>query len=94
MRTRFPSRRTLPSRIVATLSALPISRMFGVCPRYGITDVREITLRSPILARLVRTSSWMPSAKNAFAGSSLKFAKGRTAIDLSGLRAGTREKTK
>src|SRR6266487_557140 len=87
IRTLFPERRTLPSRTVDTPSALPISRMFGAFPRYCITDVREITLRSPILDKFVRMSSWIPSAKYAFSFSSLRFSNGNTAIDLSILRA-------
>ena len=59
-----------------------------------MTEVREITFRSPILDRFVRMSSWMPSAKNAFSLSSLKFSKGRTAIDLSIFRAEARGRRK
>src|SRR6266705_1207266 len=87
IRTLFPDRRTLPSRTVDTPSALPISRMFGAFPRNCITDVREITLRSPIFDKFVRMSSWIPSAKYAFSFSSLRFSNGNTAIDLSILRA-------
>src|SRR5262249_14636931 len=54
---------TLPSRMLETLSALPMSRRLVGRPRYCITDVREITLRSPIFDKFVSTSSWMPSAK-------------------------------
>ena len=93
-RTLFPDRRTLPSRILETPSALPISRRFVGRPRYCITDVREITLRSLIFERFVSTSSWMPSAKYAFSFSSLKFSNGKTAIDLSTLCAATRGKRK
>ena len=53
-----------------------------------------MTFRSPILARFVRMSSWMPSAKKAFSLSSLKFSKGRMAIDLSSFRADARGKRK
>src|SRR5881394_1051248 len=89
-RTLFPDRRTLPSRILDTPSALPISRRLVGRPRYCITEVREITLRSLIFERFVSTSSWMPSAKYAFSFSSLRFWKGKTAIDLSILCAATR----
>ena len=45
-------------------SALPISRALRTAsPRYDITDMREMTFRSPIFERFVRISSWMPSAK-------------------------------
>src|SRR6266480_4748652 len=58
------------------------------CKNIGqITVVREITLRSPILDKFVRMSSWIPSAKYAFSFSSLRFSNGNTAIDLSILRA-------
>src|SRR6184192_1137353 len=49
-------------------------------------EVREMTLRSPIRESLVRISSWMPSAKYAFALSSLRFSNGRTAMLFSGTR--------
>src|SRR5438477_646232 len=74
-------------RRLATPSALPISVDLVGRPRYCITEVREITLRSLIFDRFVSTSSWMPSAKYAFSFSSLRFSKGKTAIDLSILRA-------
>src|SRR5206468_10793705 len=48
-------------------------------------DVREITFRSAILARRVRISSWMPSAKYALSGSRLRLSNGRTATDFSGI---------
>lgn len=35
---------------------------FGICPQYGITEVREITRRSPVLARLGSRSSELPPA--------------------------------
>src|SRR6266481_646229 len=61
-RTRLPLRRTLPSRSVATPSALPISRALRTAsPRYDMTDMREMTFRSPIFERLVRISSCMRS---------------------------------
>src|SRR5215831_9849465 len=52
---------------------------------YFAVEVREITLRSRTVANLVRISFWMPSAKYAFAFSSLKFSKGKTAILFSGV---------
>src|SRR6266480_1308222 len=47
-----------------------------------------MTFRSAILDKRVRISSWMPSAKYALALSSLRFSKGKTAIDFSGIAAG------
>ena len=72
-----------------TLSSFPILRTFFSFPRYPITEVREITFKSPIFDRLVRMSSWMPSAKKALSLSSLKFSNGKTAIDLSTFFAAT-----
>jgi hypothetical protein len=46
-----------------------------------------MTFRSAILDKRVRISSWMPSAKYAFALSSLKFSNGRTAMLFSGAGA-------
>ena len=56
--------------------------MRGAPLLYCITDVRLITFRSAILARLVRISSCTPSVKKAFAFSSLRFSNGSTAIDF------------
>ena len=42
----------------------------------------EITFRSCTVASLVKISAWMPSAKYAFAFSSLRFSNGRTAMDF------------
>ncbi len=53
-----------------------------------------MTLRSRTVANLVRISSFIPSAKYAFAFSSLKFSKGRRAIDLSILCAAPRGRRK
>src|SRR5437763_1736185 len=50
-----------------------------------MTLVRLITRKSLILARLVRMSSWMPSAKNAFSLSSLKFSNGSTAMPFASI---------
>ena len=86
IRTRSPARRTLPSSSVATWSVAPISRR--LCSRFlnGITDVREITLRERIFDSWAITSSVMPSAKNSFSGSALRFRNGSTATE-GGLRA-------
>ena len=57
--------------------------MYPIClPRYCMTLVRLITLRSAILASLVKTSSWTPSAKNACSLSSLRFSNGSTAMPV------------
>jgi hypothetical protein len=44
------------SRQISRLARVPL-------PRYDMTDVREITFKSPIFERFVRISSCMPSAK-------------------------------
>ena len=45
-----------------------------------MTLVRLMTFKSAILARWVKISSWTPSAKKAFAFSSLRFSNGSTAM--------------
>src|SRR2546426_11206378 len=82
MRTRSPSRRTLPSSTAATSKRAPISRR--LCSRClsGITDVLEMTLRARIFDSWAMMSSVIPSAKYAFSGSGLRFVNGSTAMDL------------
>src|SRR4029453_18979711 len=63
--------------------------MFGLLLFFAV-EVREMTLRSRTVANFVRISSFIPSAKYAFAFSTLRFWNGRTAIDLSILRAEAR----
>src|SRR4029077_13026437 len=48
-----------------------------------LSEVREITFKSAILDKRVKISSWMPSVKQAFALSSLRFSKGKTAMERS-----------
>src|SRR4029453_5846186 len=67
--------------------------MFGLLLFFAV-EVREMTLRSRTVANFVRISSFIPSAKYAFAFSSLKFSKGSTAIDLSILCAAPRGRRK
>ena len=76
-----PERRTVPSSTCETRSALPICRT-SCLPRYCMTLVRLITLRSAIFASLVKMSSWTPSAKNACSFSSLRFSNGSTAMPV------------
>src|SRR6266576_2942573 len=45
-----------------------------------MTDARAMTVSSLTLPKVVRTSSWMPSAKNASSLSALIFSNGRTAM--------------
>ncbi len=79
MRTRFPARRTLPSRIAPAPSVLPISPRLSSRLLKAITDVREITFSERTFDRFAITSSVMPSVKNSFSGSALKLRNGRTA---------------
>ncbi len=72
---------TLPSNTWETRSASPISRAFCL-PRYCVTLVRLITLRSAIFASLVKMSSCTPSAKKACSFSSLRFSNGNTAMPV------------
>ena len=84
-RTRLPERRTLPSTTFATPSCWPILRRSrAVSLLYCITDVRPITFRSAIRARLLRISSCTPSAKNALSESRLRLSNGSTAMLFSG----------
>src|SRR6266404_4481674 len=67
-RTWFPDLRTLPSTTLLTPSCCAISLRLRVMPLlYCMTEVRLITFKSLILARFESNSSWMPSAKYAFA---------------------------
>ena len=80
-RTRFAAPCTLPSTTCATPSSFAIWRRLRFPSLlYCITDVRLITFKSAIFARLLRISSCTASAKNAFSGSALRFSKGSTAI--------------
>ena len=82
-RLRSGSHDAPPSRDIALTSPpLPISRRSRATPLlYCITEVRLITFRSAIRARLVRISSCTPLAKNAFSSSMLRLSKGSTAIN-------------
>jgi hypothetical protein len=50
-------------------------------PLYCITDVREITRSDPIFARVVISSSVIPSAKYSCEGSPERFSSGNTAME-------------
>src|SRR5438552_8529925 len=65
----------------STSSAAAISFKDFLDPLKGITEVREITLRERMGARLVISSSVIPSAKYSWVGSPERFASGRTASD-------------
>ena len=54
---------TLPSRRFATPSCRAISRKLSGALAYFEVEVREITFSAATLAKRVRISSWMPSAK-------------------------------
>ena len=59
------------------------AQLVGDLPRYSITEVREMTRISGMLASVVRMSSCIPSEKNAgLSLSSLRFANGSTAMDF------------
>src|SRR5258708_39725335 len=79
IRTLSPERATEPSTTASTLRARAISaRGFRVF-LYCIADVREITRSDLIFARLVVSSSVMPSAKYSWLGSPERFSNGSTA---------------
>src|SRR5262245_61103717 len=52
---------------------------------YCITEVRLMTFKSAIFAKLFRISSCTPSVKNAFSGSALRLANGSTAMLFDGI---------
>jgi hypothetical protein len=82
--TRPFSRCTEPSMTPSTFNVRAISGSGGIdllLPLKFITEVREITLRARICARLLISVSVMPSAKYSCSGSPDKFCKGSTAID-------------
>src|SRR5258708_4468176 len=85
IRTLSPERATEPSTTASTLRARAISaRGFRVF-LYCIADVREITRSDLIFARLVVSSSVMPSAKYSWLGSPERFSNGSTAKERMGL---------
>ncbi len=81
IRTRLPALRTLPSRIVATLSFCAIVGMSTFAPLKLNAEVRDATRKPRIFDSTFSNSSARPSAKYSFALSSLVLTKGRTAID-------------
>jgi hypothetical protein len=86
IRTRSPTRLTLPSSRVAAERRAPISRRLRSRFLNIITEVREITLSERILESWAMTSSVMPSAKYSFSGSPLRLRNGRTATERAGAR--------
>ena len=84
MRTVSSCLRTPPSSIVETLRRRAISRTSSLRPLKANADVRAATRRPSTRASWLRTSSERPSEKYSFAGSSLRLANGRTAIECSG----------
>ncbi len=63
MRSRLPDFWTLPSRIVSTLSFVPISRMSICFPLKANAEVRAVTRRVLILVRALMSSSASPSQR-------------------------------
>ena len=81
IRTRLPDLRTLPSRIVATLSFCAIVGMSTFAPLKLNAEVRDTTRKPRIFDSTLSNSSARPSAKYSLAASSLVLTKGRTAIE-------------
>ena len=86
IRTRSPTRRTLPSSRVAAESRAPISRRLWSRFLNIITEVREMTLSDRIFESCAMTSSVIPSAKYSFSGSPLRLRNGSTATERAGAR--------
>ena len=84
IRTWFPARRTDPSSTVRTFSCSPMRRRFSFFPLNENDDIRPATRNSATCVSALRISSVMPSAKNSFSASALRFANGSTAIDFCG----------
>jgi hypothetical protein len=82
IRTRWPARRTLPSRIAPTPSSCAMAVIFLVVFLYCIEEVREMTLSALILDSWAMMSSVIPSLKYSFSGSVLMFSNGSTATDF------------
>src|SRR6185436_8908088 len=81
MRNRLPDFLTLPSSIVLTCRASPISSTLTLLPLNENEDVRAATFKSSIFVSAFRSSSASPSQKNSFSGSALMLTNGRTAIE-------------
>jgi hypothetical protein len=88
IRTREPALRTLPSRIVATLSFRAAVGMSTGTPLKLNADVRDATRNPRIFDRTLSSSSARPSAKYSLAASSLMLTNGSTAIDGASASAG------
>src|SRR6516162_2993400 len=84
MRTLFPERRTLPSRMEATLSLCAMVPMSVSLPLNENEEVRAITFSASICDRATINSSVMPSEKYSCFGSPLRFVNGNTATELLG----------
>lgn len=80
MRTLSPATTTDPSTTASTCNSRAISGTPLVELRYGMTELREITLNAPIFASSVTNASCIPSTKYACAVSPVRFASGNTAI--------------
>src|SRR5215469_613514 len=94
IRTRLPSLRTLPSRMVLTLSFSPTVRRSSVLPLNWNEDVRAATRSVGIFAKSLSSSSERPSEKYSCSLSELMLTKGSTAIeavpDCAGVLPGAR----
>ncbi len=84
MRTVWPERRTLPSRISPTLSLRAIVPRSVSFPWKEKADVRAATCSPLISARELRISSVRPSEKYSCSLSPLKLMNGRTATECAG----------
>src|SRR5712692_8495617 len=81
MRTWLPSLRTLPSRMVPTLSFSPMLRRSSLLPLNENDEVRPATRRPSTWASASRISSATPSEKYSWSFAGLMSANGSTAMD-------------
>src|SRR5215831_12319674 len=84
MRTVFPERRTLPSRIAPTLSSRAMTSILTSLPLKEKAEVRAATCRLLTLVSELRISSVKPSEKYSCSLSPLMFTNGSTAMECGG----------
>src|ERR1700682_3117438 len=88
MRTRPPDCSTEPSTTASTFNSLAICGSGLLPDLYVMADVREITRKASIFARVLMSSSVIPSVKYSCAGSFDVLCRGRTTSELIRLCAG------
>src|ERR1700738_4070171 len=82
MRTRPPDCSTDPSTTASTFNSLAICGSGLLLALYVMADVREITRKASIFARVLMSSSVIPSVKYSCAGSFDGLRSGRTTSEF------------